>query len=104
LPGTVLATSGSVVLKNKPLENKFGDLFRYEWIEFAGNENYKKFDCGYTRQIKVIQLFIRYGIYQQPNCYLLLDRHGQILRDDILIGKVKFKADFVVFNKRIIRF
>ena len=42
LPGTVLATSGSVVLKNKPLENKFGDLFRYEWIEFAGNENYKK--------------------------------------------------------------
>jgi hypothetical protein len=42
LPGTVLATSGSVLLKNKPLENKFGDLFHYEWIEFTNNENYKK--------------------------------------------------------------
>ena len=42
LPGTVLATSGSVVLKDKPLENKFGDLFRYEWIDFADSENYKK--------------------------------------------------------------
>ena len=42
LPGTVLASSGSVVLKDKPLENKFGDLFRYEWINFAESENYKK--------------------------------------------------------------
>mgnify|MGYP000244356114 CR=1 FL=1 len=42
LPGTVLATSGSVVLKDKPLENKFGDLFRYEWINFSETENYKK--------------------------------------------------------------
>jgi hypothetical protein len=41
LPGTVLASSGSVVLKDKPLENKFGDLFRYEWINFSETENYK---------------------------------------------------------------
>ena len=38
----MLASSGSVVLKDKPLENKFGDLFRYEWINFAETQNYKK--------------------------------------------------------------
>jgi hypothetical protein len=44
-PGTVIASSRIIEIMERPRENKFGDLFRFEWLEFAENEKYQNEDA-----------------------------------------------------------
>lgn len=40
-PGTIIASSKVTEVMESPRELKFGDLFHFEWLEFAESESYK---------------------------------------------------------------